>query len=47
MRMHFSGICVTGKTTLVEFLYSELGLITVYNNMRIMSELEITNLSDV
>ena len=48
MKISFLGACGTGKTTLVEALYKDLGLKPVYNNARkVMSGLGITDLTDV
>ena len=48
MRIAFLGACGTGKTTLVEAMYKDLGLKPVYNNARnVMSGLGITDLTDV
>jgi len=48
MRIAFLGACGTGKTTLVEAMYKNLGLKPVYNNARnVMSGLGITDLTDV
>lgn len=43
MRIAFLGACGTGKTTLVEAMYKDLGLKPVYNNARnVMAGLGIT-----
>lgn len=48
MRIAFLGACGTGKTTLVEAMYKDLGLKPVYNNARnVMAGLGITDLTDV
>ena len=48
MRIAFLGACGTGKTTLVETMYKDLGLKPVYNNARnVMSGLGITDLTEV
>lgn len=48
MRIAFFSACGSGKTTLVESLYKELGLKPVYNNARnVMSRLGIIDLTDV
>lgn len=48
MRIAFLGARGTGKTTLVEAMYKDLGLKPVYNNARnVMSGLGITDLTDV
>lgn len=48
MKIAFFGACGTGKTTLVESMYKDLGLKPVYNNARnVMSGLGITDLTDV
>lgn len=48
MRIAFFGACGTGKTTLVEAMYKDLGLKPVYNNARnVMTGLGIKDLTDV